>query len=42
VSEEQEPWVKPGKLLSTILHDIHFWIPLVVLLAGLFLLHNLR
>jgi hypothetical protein len=29
-------------LLRVIASDIHFWIPLLVLLAGLVLLHELR
>ena len=27
-------------LFSTVMHDIHFWIPLIVLLAGLLLLRE--
>jgi len=30
------------KLLRTIASDLHFWIPLTVLLGGLFLLDKLR
>jgi len=33
---------RPDTLLRTIVGDIHFWIPLVVLLAGLLLLRELR
>jgi hypothetical protein len=33
---------RPDSLFSTIMHDIHFWIPLIVLLAGLLFLHELR
>jgi hypothetical protein len=29
-------------LLSAIVSDVHFWIPLGVLMAGLLLLHELR
>ena len=29
-------------LFNTVIRDIHFWIPLLVLLAGLLLLHELR
>lgn len=32
----------PNMLLRVIASDIHFWIPLLVLLAGLVLLHELR
>jgi len=32
----------PRNLLLAIVTDIHFWIPLVVLLAGFFLLDKLR
>jgi hypothetical protein len=28
--------------LSVLLRDIHFWIPLLVLIAGLLFLHELR
>jgi hypothetical protein len=34
--------VRPGTLFNTIVYDIHFWIPLIVLLAGLLLLHTLH
>jgi hypothetical protein len=34
--------IRPDSLFSTIMGDIHFWIPLVVLLAGLLLLHELH
>jgi hypothetical protein len=33
---------RPDSLVSTIIGDVHFWIPLVVLLAGLLLLHELH
>jgi hypothetical protein len=35
---------RPGSdtLLRVIATDIHFWIPMLVLLAGLMLLHELR
>jgi hypothetical protein len=33
---------RPDALFSTIMRDIHFWIPLVVLLAGLLFLRELR
>jgi hypothetical protein len=31
-----------SSLFRTIATDVHFWIPLLVLLAGLVLLHELR
>jgi hypothetical protein len=31
-----------GSLFGVVATDIHFWIPLVVLVAGLVLLHELR
>ena len=33
---------RPDSLFSTIVGDIHFWIPLIVFLAGLLLLHELH
>jgi hypothetical protein len=33
---------RPGSLFSTVIRDIHFWIPLLVLLAGLLFLHELH
>ncbi|HET9407023.1 MAG TPA: hypothetical protein VFO39_07270 [Candidatus Sulfotelmatobacter sp.] len=36
------PRIRPGVLFRTIMRDIHFWIPLVVLLAGLLFLHQLH
>ena len=33
---------QPKGLLQTILSDLHFWIPALVLLAGLIALHQLR
>jgi hypothetical protein len=32
---------RPKGLLATIMSDIHFWIPALVLLAGLIVLHKL-
>lgn len=29
-------------MFRTIVRDIHFWIPLIVLIAGLLFLHELR
>ena len=34
--------MRPNTLFRTIMGDIHFWIPLIVLLAGLLLLRELR
>jgi hypothetical protein len=39
--EEESP-VQGQPLLSVIVRDVHFWIPLLALMAGLFLLHELR
>jgi len=33
---------RPSSLFSTIMCDIHFWIPLLVLLTGLFVLRELH
>jgi len=33
---------RPGSLFSTVIRDLHFWIPLLVLLAGLLFLRELR
>lgn len=38
--EELSPQREP--LLHAIVRDVHFWIPLGVLMAGLILLHELR
>ena len=35
------PRMRTDTLFSTIMGDVHFWIPLIVLLAGLLLLHML-
>ena len=34
--------IRPDSLLRTIMRDIHFWIPLLVLLAGLLFLRELH
>ena len=34
--------LRPGSLFSTVMRDVHFWIPLIVLLAGLLFLRELR
>lgn len=39
---EEESSVQRQPLLSAIVSDVHFWIPLVILMAGLLLLHELR
>jgi hypothetical protein len=33
---------RAGSLFGTVMRDIHFWIPLAVLLAGLLFLRELR
>jgi hypothetical protein len=40
--ENQNAKVRPARLFQAVIGDIHLWIPLVVLLAGLLLLHHLR
>jgi hypothetical protein len=39
---EEGGQVEANSLLRTVATDIHFWIPLLVLAAGLVLLHELR
>lgn len=34
--------IRPGSLFSAVMRDVHFWIPLIVLLAGLLFLRELR
>jgi hypothetical protein len=34
--------MRPHSLYGTIVRDIHFWIPLLVLIAGMLLLRELR
>jgi hypothetical protein len=34
--------MRPHTLYGTIVRDIHFWIPLLVLIAGMLLLRELR
>jgi hypothetical protein len=41
-SDEKEPTITRDRVFGAILHDIHFWIPLIVLLVGLLLLHFLH
>jgi hypothetical protein len=38
----QSPAQKSRGVLTTILTDVHFWIPVVVLFAGLAVLHWIR
>lgn len=40
--DDENVKVRPGSLLRTVVQDIHFWIPLIVLLAGLVFLRELR
>jgi hypothetical protein len=42
LSREDNPGGSPRGLLRVIATDIHFWIPLAVLVAGLVLLDKLR
>jgi len=39
---EDDQKTRPHTLFSTIIGDVHFWIPLIVLLAGLLLLCELH
>jgi len=34
--------IRPDSLFSTVMRDIHFWIPLLVLVAGLLFLRELH
>lgn len=40
--KDENPTIRPDSLFSTIARDIHFWIPLLVLLAGLLFLRELN
>lgn len=40
--EDRNLKTRPENLFSTIVRDIHFWIPLGVLIAGFLLLHQLH
>ena len=40
--KQQNAKLRPARLFQAVIGDIHLWIPLVVLLAGLLLLHHLR
>jgi hypothetical protein len=39
---EEQSIARRQPLLGAIVSDVHFWIPLVMLMAGLLLLHELR
>jgi hypothetical protein len=39
---DKDPRERPSSLLRTVARDLHFWIPLLVLLAGLLFLRELR
>jgi len=39
---EENQRTRPDSLFSTIMRDLHFWIPLTVLIAGLLLLRQLH
>jgi len=38
----KKPRLRHESLFRTVLHDIHFWIPLLVLIAGMLFLRTLR
>lgn len=40
--KDDDPTTPPDTLFSTIMGDVHFWIPLIALLAGLLLLRELH
>jgi hypothetical protein len=42
MSEKRPNRVRSGSLLGAIATDIHFWIPVAVLVAGLVLLHRMQ
>ena len=42
MANDSSEQVRSKALLATILSDVHFWIPALVLLAGLIVLHQLR
>ena len=41
MTDEPNERARSKGLLATILSDVHFWIPALVLLAGLIVLHRL-
>ena len=42
IAKDDNPSTRRDTLFITIMGDIHFWIPLIVLLAGLLLLRELH
>ncbi len=42
MANEESGRAGAGSLFGVVVTDIHFWIPLIVLVAGLVLLHELR
>jgi len=39
---DEKPAQKSRNVVTTVLTDVHFWIPVVVLFAGLAVLHWIR
>jgi hypothetical protein len=39
---DENPAQKPGSVWIMILTDVHFWVPAIILLAGLAVLHWIR
>jgi hypothetical protein len=39
---DENPAQKPGGVWRMILTDVHFWVPAIILLAGLAVLHAIR
>jgi hypothetical protein len=39
---DENPAKKPGGVWIMILTDVHFWVPAIILLAGLAVLHWIR
>jgi hypothetical protein len=39
---DENPAQKPGGVWRMILTDVHFWVPAIILLAGLAVLHCIR
>ena len=42
MANEESGRAEVGRLFGIVVTDVHFWIPLIVLVAGLVLLHELR
>lgn len=42
MAHEESRRAGTGSLFGVVVADVHFWIPLIVLVAGLVLLHELR